>query len=43
PAGTALIGSREKDIVERQVPAGKKRMEILEIIYQPEREGKYDV
>ncbi|HOW55239.1 MAG TPA: nucleoside diphosphate kinase regulator [Syntrophorhabdaceae bacterium] len=43
PAGTALIGSREKDIVERQVPAGKKRMEILEIIYQPEREGKYDI
>ncbi len=43
PAGTALIGSREKDIVERQVPAGKKKMEILEIIYQPEREGKYNI
>ncbi len=42
PAGTALIGSREKDIVERQVPAGKKKMKIIEIIYQPEREGKYD-
>ncbi len=42
PAGTALIGSRENDIVERQVPAGKKRMKIIEIIYQPEREGKYD-
>ena len=43
PAGTALIGSREKDIVERQVPAGRKRMQIIEIIYQPEREGKYDI
>ena len=43
PAGTALIGRREKEIVERQVPAGKKKMQILEVVYQPEREGKYDV
>ncbi|MEN6615341.1 MAG: nucleoside diphosphate kinase regulator [Syntrophorhabdus sp.] len=43
PAGTALIGRREKEIVERKVPAGRKRMQILEVVYQPEREGKYDV
>mgnify|MGYP000883706300 FL=1 len=43
PAGTALTGRREKEIVERHVPAGRKRMQILEIIYQPEREGKYEV
>ena len=43
PAGAALIGRREKEIVERQVPAGKKKMQILEVVSQPEREGKYDV
>ena len=43
PAGTALIGRREKEIVERQVPAGKRKMQILEVVHQPEREGKYDV
>ena len=43
PAGTALIGRREKEIVERRVPAGRKKMQILEVVYQPEREGKYEV
>lgn len=42
PAGTALIGRRENDIVERNVPAGRKRMQILEIVYQPERNGQYE-
>lgn len=40
PAGTALIGRRENDVVERNVPAGRKKMQILEIIYQPERDGQ---
>ena len=42
PAGTALLGYREKDVVEWQVPAGKKRIQVLEVMYQPERMGKYD-
>lgn len=43
PAGVALIGRRKDEIVEPHVPAGKKKMQILEIIYQPEREGNYRV
>lgn len=42
PAGTAILGYREKDIVEWKVPSGKKRVRILEIMHQPERVGKYD-
>jgi len=43
PVGTAIIGYREGDVIEWEVPAGKKRIEILEIIYQPERVGNYDL
>jgi len=40
-AGAALRGCREKDVVEWQVPAGRKRVQVLEVLYQPERMGKY--
>lgn len=40
-AGAALLGCREKDVVEWQVPAGRKRVQVLEVLYQPERMGKY--
>jgi regulator of nucleoside diphosphate kinase len=43
PVGTALIGYREGDKIEWEVPAGKKRLQIIEIIYQPERLGNYDL
>ena len=43
PIGTALIGYREGDSIEWEVPAGKKRLQITEIIYQPERLGNYDL
>ncbi len=42
PIGTALIGYREGDTIEWKVPAGTKRFQIVEIIYQPERQGNYD-
>jgi len=42
PVGTALIGYREGDIIEWEVPAGKKRLQVMEIVYQPERVGNYD-
>jgi len=42
PIGTALIGYREGDTIEWEVPAGTKRLQILEVIYQPERQGNYD-
>lgn len=42
PIGTALIGYREGDTIEWKVPVGTKRFQIVEIIYQPERQGNYD-
>lgn len=43
PIGTALIGYREGDAIEWEVPAGTKRFQIMEIIYQPERVGNYEL
>lgn len=43
PVGTALIGCREGDTIEWDIPAGTKRMQVTEIIYQPERIGNYDL
>lgn len=36
PIGTALLGYRERDIVEWEVPAGLKRFRIEELLHQPE-------
>lgn len=41
PIGTALIGYREGDVIEWDVPGGTKRLKVMEVIYQPERTGKY--
>jgi regulator of nucleoside diphosphate kinase len=41
PIGTALLGYRKGDIVEWEVPSGKKKFLIKEIIYQPEAHGEY--
>lgn len=41
PIGVAVIGYTLGDIIEWDVPAGKRRIKIEEIIYQPEREGNY--
>lgn len=43
PVGTAMIGYREGDTIEWKVPAGTKRFQIMEVIYQPERVGNYDL
>ncbi len=43
PIGAALIGQREGDVIEWHVPAGPKRLQVMEIIYQPERVGNYDL
>jgi regulator of nucleoside diphosphate kinase len=39
PTGIALLGYREKDLVEWQVPAGKRRVQIMKVVYQPENPG----
>jgi len=43
PIGTALIGCREGDSLDWEVPAGTRRMQITQIVYQPERIGNYDL
>ena len=41
--GIALLGSREGDTIEWTSPSGKKRSEVVEIVYQPERLGNYEL
>jgi regulator of nucleoside diphosphate kinase len=36
PIGTALLGYRRGDVIEWKVPAGRKRLKVEEILYQPE-------
>jgi|SRR5690554_477791 len=43
PIGTALIGYKEGDIVEWEVPAGKRKLKVEKIIYQPEAASKVAV
>lgn len=39
PIGTGMIGYEVGDVIEWEVPAGLRRLEILEILYQPEAAG----
>ena len=41
PIGTALIGYRVGDIIEWKVPAGLRKLKVLEVLYQPEAAGDY--
>jgi len=41
PIGTALLGYRVGDIVSWQVPGGRRKFKIEELLYQPEREGNF--
>ena len=43
PVGAALIGQREGDKIKWKGPAGEKRFQVTEIIYQPERIGNYNL
>lgn len=47
PVGMAILGYREGDVVEWEVPAGWRRLEIRKLLYQPEAAGhehmKYSV
>lgn len=36
PIGTALLGYRAGDVIEWKVPKGIRRLQILEVTYQPE-------
>jgi regulator of nucleoside diphosphate kinase len=43
PIGTAILGYREGDSVEWEVPSGKTEITIKKIIYQPEASGDYQL
>jgi regulator of nucleoside diphosphate kinase len=43
PIGTAILVYREGDVIEWSVPAGRKRIPIEKILYQPEAAGDYDL
>lgn len=42
PIGSALLGLRVGQTIEWQVPAGTKRVRVVEIRYQPEAAGDYE-
>jgi regulator of nucleoside diphosphate kinase len=39
PIGTAILGYRVGDVVRWRVPGGWRRLQVEEVLYQPEREG----
>jgi regulator of nucleoside diphosphate kinase len=39
PVGTAMLGYRVGDAFEWEVPAGRRRLMVKEILYQPEGDG----
>lgn len=41
PIGTAMLGQREGDEFEWEVPDGKVRLRVLKVLYQPEAAGHY--
>ncbi|MCL4835296.1 MAG: nucleoside diphosphate kinase regulator [Caldilineaceae bacterium] len=43
PIGTAMLGYEVGDSFEWEVPAGKRRLRVKKILYQPEASGDYDL
>lgn len=43
PVGTAMLGYRVGDVFEWDVPAGKRRLKVDRILYQPESAGDFDL
>lgn len=41
PIGTAMLGQREGDQFEWQVPAGRVQLKVLKVLYQPEAARQY--
>jgi len=41
PIGTALIGYQAGNVIEWKVPAGLRKLKVLEVLYQPEAAGDY--
>ena len=43
PIGTALLGYRQGDIFNWKVPGGTMKIKVLEILYQPEASGDFNL
>ena len=43
PIGTAMLGYRAGDTFEWEVPAGKRRLKVEKLLYQPEASGDFDL
>lgn len=43
PIGTAMLGYTVGDIFEWDVPAGKRRLQVNQVLYQPEAAGDFDL
>lgn len=43
PVGTALLGYKKGDLVTWSTPSGNVELEIVDIVYQPESSGDYDL
>ncbi|GER79535.1 MAG: RNA polymerase-binding protein Rnk [Anaerolineaceae bacterium] len=43
PIGTAMLGYKVGDTFEWNVPAGKRRLQVKKILYQPESSGNFDL
>lgn len=43
PVGTAILGYSVGDIIDWKVPSRVRRIQILEVCYQPEADGKYNL
>ena len=39
PLGTALLGAKEGEVVEFAAPAGRRRLVVEKVLYQPEASG----
>jgi regulator of nucleoside diphosphate kinase len=39
PIGTALIGYRVGDTIQFSTPGGRRRLEVADVLYQPERKA----
>lgn len=42
PLGTAMIGYKVGEVFDWESPSGRKQMEVLDILYQPERVGNFN-
>ncbi|MDT3698062.1 MAG: nucleoside diphosphate kinase regulator [Thermincola sp.] len=43
PVGTAILGYRLGDVIDWQVPDGIVRLEVVNLLYQPEAAGDFEL